>query len=105
MQSIPSAMTGMDEGGPLAVRRKRLLFRAERRGFKEADLVFGAFAAEVAAKLTVADLAEFEALLAAPEQDVYAWLTGLVPVPAEHDTPLFAHFRALCRRKDKTWNV
>ena len=31
---------------PHAIRRRRLLFRAEHRGFKEADLVIGGFARE-----------------------------------------------------------
>ncbi|MBS0279423.1 MAG: succinate dehydrogenase assembly factor 2, partial [Proteobacteria bacterium] len=39
-------MTNTDNGGSKEVRRKRLLFRAQRRGFKEVDLIFGAFAAE-----------------------------------------------------------
>ena len=34
------------------------------------------------ARLDEAGLDQFEALLAAPDQDVYAWLRGAAPVPA-----------------------
>jgi antitoxin CptB len=86
-------------------RRKRLLFRAQRRGFKEVDLVFGTFAAAEAAAWSEAEIAQFEALLDVPDQDVYAWLTGFMPLPSEHDTPLFVRLKKLCQRKKPTWNV
>ena len=38
------AMDDGDKGGSSENRRKRLLFRAQRRGFKEVDLIFGAYA-------------------------------------------------------------
>ena len=38
-------MTGPETGGSSEARRKQLLFRAKRRGFKEVDLIFGTFAA------------------------------------------------------------
>src|SRR5665213_2860118 len=69
-------------GGSSETRRKRLLFRAQRRGFKEVDLVFGAYADAELAGLDEAGLDQFEALLAAPDQDVYAWLRGAKPFPA-----------------------
>ena len=37
-------MTDLEQGGSSENRRKRLLFRAQRRGFKEVDLIFGAYA-------------------------------------------------------------
>jgi antitoxin CptB len=93
------------EGGSLANRRKRLLFRAQRRGFKEVDLIFGTFVAAELDRFDVAEVGEVEALLDAQDHDVYAWLTGFQPVPPEHDTPLFARLIAFCKRKDPTWNV
>jgi antitoxin CptB len=99
------AMTHDENGGSLGVRRKKLLFRAQRRGFKEVDLIFGTFAAAELAHLPEAELDQFEALLSAPDQEVYAWLRGAEPTPAEFDTPLFRRMKALCVRKDPTWNV
>ena len=98
-------MTSDENGGSFGVRRKRLLFRAQRRGFKEVDLIFGAFAAEELAGLSEVELDQFEALLTAPDREVYAWLRGHAPAPAEFDTPLFARMKAVCNRKDPKWNA
>ena len=98
-------MTDRDEDAALAQRRKRLLFRAERRGFKEVDLIFGTFAAAEAENLPPEEVVAFEALLDAPDLEVYSWLTGFTPIPPEFDTPVFARLKALCKRKEPTWNV
>ncbi len=75
-------MTGPETGGSSEARRKRLLFRAQRRGFKEVDIVFGTFAAAELDTLDETELDQFEALLDAPDQEVYAWLRGQTPAPA-----------------------
>jgi antitoxin CptB len=98
-------MTGPESGGSSEARRKRLLFRAQRRGFKEVDLIFGTFAAAELARMDEAELDQFEALLVAPDQDVYAWLRGHEAAPVAHDTPVLARMKALCARKNPTWNV
>src|ERR1700678_281045 len=90
---------------PTEIKRKRLRFRAARRGFKEADAIFGAFADLHLSELGVAELASFEALLHAPDQEVYDWLRGEAPVPTLHDTPVFALLKAICNRKNPVWNV
>ena len=97
-------MATQENGGSSEARRKRLLFRAQRRGFKEVDLVFGTFAAAELAALSEAELDVFEALLHAPDQEVYAWLRGHIPVPPKFDTPLFARLQALCRRRNPKWS-
>ncbi|HEY4123949.1 MAG TPA: succinate dehydrogenase assembly factor 2 [Rhizomicrobium sp.] len=91
--------------GTLDVRRKRLLFRAARRGFREVDMIFGTFAAQSLADLSDADLDAFEALLAVPDQEIYDWFRDKAPVPPVHDTTVFAQMKALCSRKNPTWNV
>jgi antitoxin CptB len=98
-------MDGDQKGGSSENRRKRLLFRAQRRGFKEVDLIFGAFAQEQLWSLDATGLDQFEALLTAPDQEVYAWLRGAVPVPADYDNPVFAGLQAVCGRKDPQWNA
>jgi antitoxin CptB len=75
-------------------RLKRLLIRARRRGFQEMDLIMGRFAETHASSLAEPELAAFEALLQAEDQDVYDWLLGRTPPPAAHDTPLLARIRA-----------
>ena len=94
-----------ENGGSFGARRKRLLFRAQRRGFKEVDLIFGTFAAAELDRMSEAEMDEFEALLIAPDQECYAWLRGAEAVPAQYDTPLFRRMQALCRRRDPTWNA
>jgi antitoxin CptB len=99
---------GMDEtdkGGSSENRRKRLLFRAQRRGFKEVDLIFGAYAQTALPGLDETGLDRFEALLTAPDQDVYDWLRGAAPVPAEHDHDVFAGLKAVIGHKDAKWNA
>lgn len=91
-------------GGSSEIRRKRLLFRAQRRGFKEVDLIFGTYAEASLWSLDEEGLDQFEALLAAPDQEVYAWLRDAVPVPAQFDNPVFAGLKAVCGRKGQTWN-
>jgi antitoxin CptB len=98
-------MDGSEKGGSSENRRKQLLFRAQRRGFKEVDLIFGAYAQTALWGMGEGELDQFEALLAAPDQDVYAWLRGAEPVPAEFDNPVFAGLKAVCGRKGQTWNA
>ena len=97
-------MDDVEKGGSSENRRKRLLFRAQRRGFKEVDLIFGAYADAELGRLDEAGLDQFEALLTAPDQDVYDWLRGVAPVPAEHDHEVFAGLKSFCGRKDMPWN-
>jgi len=98
-------MTGPETGGSSEARRKRLLFRAQRRGFKEVDIIFGTFAAAELGVLSEAELDQFEALLAAPDQEVYRWLRGDAAAPTPHDNGVLARMKALCARKNPTWNV
>ena len=74
--------------------RKKLRFRAWRRGFREIDLILGRFADAKIVALTDSQLAEFEALLDGDDQDVYAWIIGAEPIPAEYETETMALIRA-----------
>jgi antitoxin CptB len=96
-------MTDLEQGGSSENRRKRLLFRAQRRGFKEVDLIFGAYAEAHLAGMDEAALDQFEALLTAPDQDVYAWLRGALDVPPEYDNPVFAGLKAVCEQQTPRW--
>ncbi|HEY0266596.1 MAG TPA: succinate dehydrogenase assembly factor 2 [Rhizomicrobium sp.] len=79
------------------------MFRAQRRGFKEVDLIFGAYADARLAGLDEAGLDQFEALLTAPDQEVYAWLRGAEAVPAEYDNAVFAGLRSYCEQQNPRW--
>lgn len=73
-------------------RRKKLRIRAWRRGFRELDMIMGAFADRRIAAMTHAELDDFERFLDAPDQDVYAWIIGETPPPL-FDTPLLTALR------------
>ena len=98
-------MDDLEKGGSSETRRKRLFFRAQRRGLKEVDLIFGAYAQDHLAVLDEKGLDQFEALLTAPDQDVYAWLRDAEPVPADYDNPVFAGLKDYCGRKGQAWNA
>ena len=72
----------------LDAHRRKLVFRAWRRGFREMDLLMGSFADENMAKLDEDGVAEFERLLSIPDWEVYAWLIGQKPVPENHQGPV-----------------
>ena len=57
------------------------------------------------AGLDEAGLNQFEALLTAPDQQVYEWLRGAVPVPPEYDNPVFAGLQSVIGHKGKKWNA
>lgn len=65
-------------------RRRKLRFRAWRRGFREMDLLMGSFADERLDTLTEQGLDQFEQLLATPDWEVYAWIVGQKDVPPNH---------------------
>lgn len=69
------------------------------------DLIFGVFAEMCLAELDETGLDQLEALLGAPDHDVFAWLQGETAVPMAFDNAVFAQMWALCRRKSPTWNV
>lgn len=76
------------------IRRKRLAYRANYRGFKEADLILGGFAKAYIETLTDEEVSMFEELLTAKDHDIYAWITGNAPTPANYDTPLLDRLKA-----------
>lgn len=88
------------EGGEapeIGRRRKRLLFQAQHRGFKEADLVIGRFARAHLPAMDEAGLADFEALLAHSDHVICDLVLGDAPPPPGIDAGLLARMRAFVR--------
>jgi antitoxin CptB len=77
----------------LDARRRKLLFRAWRRGVRETDLLIGRFADAHIATLDGAQLDDFEKLIEAPNADLYAWVVGAADVPPGYDTTVLAKLR------------
>src|SRR5262245_42377485 len=80
--------TGRSSGG-LDERRKKLLFRSWHRGTRELDLILGPFADAAITELSDGDLDMLEELMRLPDPQLYAWLVGEAPVPAEYDRGVF----------------
>ncbi len=77
----------------LDARRRRLLFRCWHRGIREMDLVLGRFADAQLVSLSDAELTELERWLEVPDQQIFAWVNGMAPVPPEIETELFRRLR------------
>lgn len=84
----------MPVSGTIDIRRKRLLYLATYRGFKEADLLIGGFAKAHLAEMDEADLDAFEALLKKNDRDLYAWATGNADAPAELQGPVLEKLKS-----------
>lgn len=78
----------------LETRRRRLIYRATHRGFKEADLVVGLFAKAHVPTMDADELGALEALLEAPDQQLYAWVIEREPVPENYDGEMFRRLQA-----------
>ena len=62
-------------------RLKRLKFRSEHRGVREADMMIGGFFARHHESWSDAEMAWFEALLEEQDVDIMAWAMGTAAVP------------------------
>jgi antitoxin CptB len=74
--------------GRLDERRRRMVFRAWHRGTRETDLILGRFADAHVVTFSDAELADFEAVLEMPDPNIFAWVTGVTPVPEEAASPV-----------------
>ncbi len=77
-----------------AERRRKIRFRAWHRGTREMDLILGRFVDAEIGSLAAPDLDALEVLLALPDPDLYAWITGFEPLPQNGCTPLLRRLSA-----------
>ncbi|MDG1862795.1 MAG: succinate dehydrogenase assembly factor 2 [Yoonia sp.] len=71
---------------PRDVMIKRLRMRSMRRGIKEMDLILSDFAERHLADMTDAGLTLYDALLEENDHDIYGWVAGQFPTPAQYLT-------------------
>lgn len=76
------------------IRRKRLLYLATYRGFKEADLLIGGFAKAHLPHMDAGELDQFEALLKQNDRELYAWATGNAQAPANLEGSVLDRLKA-----------
>ncbi|MBC2859509.1 succinate dehydrogenase assembly factor 2 [Stappia sp. 28M-7] len=91
-------VTSESERDDDSARRKRILYRCQHRGMKEMDILLGGYVGENIATMSEADLATLEVLMDVSDQELFAWMIGRKPVPAEHDTGLY---RAIAAYRSK----
>ena len=78
----------------IETRKKRAIYRANYRGFKEADIMIGGFAKAHGQDFTAQELTDFEALLEEADHNIYDWIIGARPVPDVHNTAVLARLQA-----------
>lgn len=81
-------------GEELSMRLRRLRYRAWHRGTREMDLILGPYADARLEAMPPAELDRFEALLEEADTDLFDWLLGNQPIPADADRQLLADLLA-----------
>lgn len=74
-------------------RRKRLLFRCWHRGTREMDMILGGFADAHIASMSDAEIADLERLIELPDPDLYAALSGGLPLAPEYADGIFVRIK------------
>lgn len=69
-------------------RRRKLRFRAWRRGFRELDLLMGSFADLHLETFSEDEVDEFERLLEVSDWEIYGWLTETNEIPDHQRGPV-----------------
>lgn len=77
------------------IRLKRLRFRAEHRGTREADMMVGGFFAAYAQLWNDNEINWFENFLEEQDVDIMAWALRTQPVPERWQGPLMDAFQKL----------
>jgi len=84
----------------LDVRRRKLLFRAWRRGVRETDLIVGRFADAYIDQFDDAALDDFERLIEVPNAALYTWVVGAENIPADFDTDVLRQLKTFHARAE-----
>ena len=80
----------MTAGEDIAMRRKRLRYRAWHRGTKEMDLILGPFADAHTEAMDAADLDRLEALMNEEDPPLLKWVMGQETPPPHVDAAFLA---------------
>lgn len=86
-------MTESPLSDSLDIRAKRLLYRSWHRGCKETDLLLGRFAEQHLSQMVEEELSQYEEILECDDWDIFHWLTGDVPIPANLDNSVMRNLK------------
>jgi antitoxin CptB len=81
-------------GEDIAMRRRRLRYRAWHRGTREMDLILGPYADAMLDRLDVPALDRLETLMDEQDTDLLEWLVGQTQPPPGIDIALIDTIRA-----------
>jgi antitoxin CptB len=81
-------------GEDIAMRRKRLRYRAWHRGIREMDLILGPYADAHIEALSKAELDRLETLMDEQDADLLIWILGQETPPADIDRGMVDRLRA-----------
>lgn len=79
----------------LEARKRRLIFRANHRGTKEADIMIGSFVQANIDSMSLEDVMWFERFLEENDVEIMAWMIGRKEPPAEYQGPIMDAMRRL----------
>lgn len=80
----------------LEQRKKRILLHSKQMGIRENDLLLSSFVDKYLPTLSEQQLDQYEALLKQSDWDIYYWVIGSRPVPAELDNDLMKLLQKHC---------
>lgn len=89
----PSTTPPKDPPLPRELRVKRMLYRAQQRGWRELDIIVGNWAEAHIHQLSDTELDQFEALLSEEIPDLYKWLSGQAQVPKLYQNSVMNQLR------------
>lgn len=67
---------------------KRLLYLSTHRGCKETDFILGRFAEKYLPQMDNDACTLYEQFLQENDWDIYAWITGTLPLPLHYHHPV-----------------
>lgn len=85
----------MTELSPHERRLRKLIFRADHRGTREADYIIGGFARKYVYTWNEDELLWFEAILNEQDVDVMAWALGTAEAPEQFRGPMLTALRKM----------
>jgi antitoxin CptB len=72
----------------IQTRRRKIAFRAARRGIRELDLFMEQFTKVHLGRFSSHELDQFEGVLDIPDQEVFSWIMGRAEPPQHLRTPV-----------------
>lgn len=84
----------IEAGDDIAIRRRKMRYRAWHRGTKEMDLVLGPYADAHLETMSSAELDRLEALMAEEDTDLLKWVMGQETPPPGADGELLTRIVA-----------